>query len=84
MRICFVQFGLGIRGCKDTSEWRIMQRYECMKKNKGRGKSIVAAARKMSEIVWAMLSDKQDFNAKRMIRKYQSMTLAEEVLTDMN
>ena len=38
----------------------------------------------MAEIVWAMLSDKQDFNAKRMIRKYQSMTLAEEVLTDMN
>lgn len=28
-----------------------------MKKTKGSGKSIVAAARKMAEIVWEMLSD---------------------------
>ena len=38
----------------------------------------------MAEIVWAMLSDKQDFNAKRMISNFQSMTLAEELLTAMN
>ncbi len=61
LRTCFVQLVLGIRRCKDTSDWRMMQRYEYMKTNKGSGKSIVAAARKMAEIVWAMLSDKKRF-----------------------
>ena len=55
-----------------------------MKKNKGSGKSIVAAARKMAEIVWAMLSDKQDFNAERMKGKYIPVTLADEALSAMN
>ena len=57
LRTSFVQLVLGIRRCKDTSSWRMMQRYEYMKKNKGSGKSIIATARKMAEIVWAMLSD---------------------------
>ena len=76
LRTCFVQLVLGIRRCKDTSEWRMMQHYEYMKKNKGSGKSIVAAARKMAEIVWAMLSEKQDFNADKMKGIYKPMTLA--------
>ena len=83
LRTCFVQLVLGIRRCKDTSEWRMMQRYEYMKKNKGSGKSIVAAARKMAEIVWAMLSDKQDFNADKMKGIYKPMTLADEALSAM-
>lgn len=61
-----------------------MQRYEYMKKNKGSGKSIVAAAMKMAEIVWAMLSDKQDFNAEKMMGKYKPMNLADEVPFDMD
>ncbi|MBQ7159417.1 MAG: hypothetical protein IJS09_08370, partial [Treponema sp.] len=69
---------------KDTSDWRMMQRYENMKTNKGSGKSIVAAAIKMAEIVWAMLSDKKDFDAQKMIGKYKPMSLAEEALTAMN
>ena len=55
-----------------------------MKKNKGSGKSIVAAARKMAEIVWAMLSDKQDFNADRMKGVYKPMILADEALSAIN
>ena len=47
--------------CGDTSNWRMMQRYEYMKTNKGSAKSVVAAARKMIEIVWAMLSDQKRF-----------------------
>ncbi|MGP1474526.1 MAG: transposase [Treponema sp.] len=34
LRTSFVQLELGIRRCKDTSDWRMMQRYEYMKKNK--------------------------------------------------
>ena len=66
LRTAFVQLVMGIRRCKDTTSWRMMQRYEYMKKTKGSGKSIVAAARKMAEIVWAMLSDGQDFDVAKM------------------
>lgn len=81
LRTSFVQLVLGIRRCKDTSDWRMMQRYEYMKKNKGSGKSIVAAARKMAEIVWAMLSDKKDFEAGKMRGKYKPANLVEQALS---
>ena len=84
LRTSFVQLVMGIRRCKDTSDWRLMRRYEYMKKNKGSGKSIVAAARKMAEIVWAMLSGKQDFDSAKMIGKYKPMILADEALAAMN
>ena len=80
LRTAFVQLVLGIRRCGDTSEWRIMQRLDYMKKNKGSGKSIIAAARKMAEITWALLSEKQDFDAKKMMGKYKPMNLAEQAL----
>ena len=82
MRTSFVQLVLGIRRCKDTSEWRMMQRYEYMKKNKGSGKSIVATARKMAEIVWTMLSEKKDFDGKKMVGYYKRPNLVEQALSD--
>ena len=84
LRTCFVQLVLGIRRCKDTSGWRIMQRLDYMKKNKGSGKSIVAAARKMAEIVWALLTGKQDFDSTKMMGRYKPMSLAEQALVAMN
>ena len=84
LRTSFVQLVLGIRRCKDTSTWRMMQRYEYMKKNKGSGKSIVVAARKLAEIVWAMLSDKKDFDTERMKGKYFPQTFAAETFSAMN
>ena len=57
-----------------------MQRYEYMKKNKSSGKSIIATARKMAEIVWAMLSDKQDFDSSKMMGKYKPMNLVDQAL----
>ena len=80
LRTAFVQLVLGIRRCGDTSTWRLMQRYEHMKKNKGSGKSIVATARKMAEIVWYLLTDKVDFDCRKMEGKYTplSVSLAEQ------
>ena len=82
LRTSFVQLVLGIRRCKDTSEWIMMQRYEYMKKNKGSGKSIVATARKMAEIVWTMLSEKKDFDGKKMVGYYKRPNLVEQALSD--
>lgn len=36
------------------------------------GKSIFAAARKMTEIVWALLTEKQDFDSKKDDGKIQT------------
>lgn len=65
LRTDYVQLVLGIRRCKDTSEWRIMQRLNYMKKNKGSGKSIVAAVRTMAEIVWALLTENKTLTPER-------------------
>ncbi len=53
-----------------------------MKKNKGSGKSIVATARKMAEIVWTMLSEKKDFDGTKMTGTYKRPNLAEQALSD--
>lgn len=55
-----------------------------MKKNKGSGKSIIAAARKMAEITWALLTEKQDFDSKKMTGKYKLMNLSEQALAVIN
>ena len=83
LRTAFVQLVLGIRRCGDTGTWRLMQRYEYMKKTKGSGKSIVAAARKIAEIVWFILTDKVDFDSEKMRGKYTPLTksLAERAVS---
>jgi len=55
-----------------------------MKKNKGSGKSIVAATRKIAQIVWALLTTKQDFDSIRMMGAYKPLTLAEQALVAIN
>lgn len=51
-----------------------------MKKSKGSDKSIVAAARKLAEIVWTMLSEKQDFDCSRMKGTYKIPNLVGQAL----
>ena len=46
-----------------------MRRYEAMKRVKGSGKSIIATARKMSRIVWYMLTREEAFNISLMTDK---------------
>jgi len=76
LRVSFVQMVMGIRRCKDTANWRIMQRYDYMKTHKGSGKSIIAAARKLAEIVWVMLSNNNDFDREKRYGKYKPAPLA--------
>ena len=62
LRTAFVQLVVGIRRSRQSTSWRLMKRYEAMKTVKGSGKSIVATARKMSKIVWFMLTREEEFN----------------------
>ena len=82
LRTALVQVVLGMRRSrKTTMGWRIMERYEAMKQHKGSGKSIIATARKLSTIVWAMLERDEAFNPFLMVdtkvcKKAEAMSAA--------
>jgi len=92
LRTALVQVVMGLRRMKaKTFSWRIMQRYETMKAAKGSGKSIIAAARKMSTIIWHMLSKDVEFDIGlmadwKLTKKAEAMSktarLAEKALID--
>jgi hypothetical protein len=50
-----------------TASWRLMERYEAMKKNKGSGRTIIATARKAAVIIWHMLSEDAEFAEDKMV-----------------
>lgn len=63
LRTALIQVVLGMRRVKKvTCNFRIMEAYEKMKITKGSGKAIVATARKLSVIIWHMLTNKVEFN----------------------
>ena len=63
-----VQVALGmIRVPKQTSEWRLMKNYYRQKTDKGSGRAIIAMTRKISRIVFVMLTTRQEFNAELML-----------------
>lgn len=83
LRTALVQLVLGMRRCRSTVSWRLMERYAEMKRIKGSGKSIIATARKLSKIIWCMLSSNEEFNSALMIdrslvKKANSMRAARE------
>jgi len=68
LRTALVQVVMGMRRMKvKTTEWRMMQRYEAMKKTKGSGKAIIATARKLATIIWHMLSEEVEFDIGMMV-----------------
>lgn len=63
LRTAFVQAAMGmIRLTKVTSEWRIIKEYQRRKDDKGSGRAIIALARKITRIVFVMLSKRERFN----------------------
>ena len=51
-----------IRLTKVTSEWRLIKEYQRRKDEKGSGRAIIALARKITRIVFVMLSKRERFN----------------------
>jgi len=67
LRTALVQVFLGmVRAKKRTQGYRILYRYERMKKEKGSGKSIIASARLLTEVIWYMLTKQEPFSPLRM------------------
>lgn len=79
LRTALVQVVMGmIRNKRYTSEYRVITKYENMKRYKGSGQSIIATARKMSPIVYQMLKNREDFDPSKMnnLKKYKDMQTA--------
>ena len=67
LRTAFVQAAPGmIRLTKVTSDWRIIKDYQRRKGDKGSGRAIIALARKITRIVFVMLSKRESFNPELM------------------
>ena len=67
LRTAFVQAAMGmIRLTKVTSEWRLIKEYQRRKNEKGSGRAIIALARKITRIVFVMLSKRERFNPELM------------------
>ena len=69
LRTALVQLVMGMNRSKATTDYRIMLQYKTMKKYKGSGKSIIATARKLSKIIWHMLTYNEPFNPELMQNK---------------
>ena len=68
LRTAFVQVVLGmVRVRRRTGTYRIIERYDRLKRTKGSGKSIIATARQLSEIIYRMLSDGVPFDEVKMV-----------------
>ena len=67
LRTALVQVVLGmVRTKRRTGGYRIMERYDRLKRAKGSGRSIIATARTLSEIIWHMLDGNEPFDEARM------------------
>ncbi len=72
MRTAFVQAAMGmIRLTKVTSEWRIIKDYRQRKDDKGSGRAIIALARKITRIVFVMLTKREKFNPDLMYHEQE-------------
>ena len=79
LRTAFVQVVMGmIRAQKKTQSYRLIRKYRDMKKHKGSGKSIIAAARKMSTVIYTMLKNREPFNELKMayVTEYKEIQAA--------
>jgi transposase len=79
LRTAFVQVVMGMLRLKNkTDGYRLMNTYRSMKQNKGTGKSIIATARKISTIVYALLKQRVTFDPLKMVsdKKHQEVTRA--------
>lgn len=63
LRTAFVQLVMGMRRMNQLKDYRLMKRYEALKATKGSGKAIIATARKLTHIVWHMLTYNEPFDS---------------------
>jgi transposase len=67
LRTALVQVVMGLRRMKaKTISWHLIKRYDIIKQSKGSGKAIIATARKISVMIWHILTNEAKFELERM------------------
>jgi len=77
LRTAVVQMVLGMIRCKSEKHNRLMTAYRNMKKLKGSGKSIVATARKLTKIIWTMLTNDEEYSLEKINVVYDDVSKKE-------
>jgi transposase len=62
LRTALIQMVLGLIRYKNEYNSRLMYQYRLIKKNKGSGKALVATARKLTKVIWTLLSNDEEYD----------------------
>ncbi len=73
LRTALVQCVVAMVRMEDkTGDFELMRQYQKLKEDKSSGKAIIATARKLSRIIYIMLTNDVPFNSGRMVRRKAS------------
>ena len=72
LRTAFIQMAIGMMRVKIEKNNRYMLSYQIMKRNKGSGKAIVATARKLTKLVWTLLTEEKNYDPFKSNKIYKS------------
>lgn len=77
LRTVIVQMVIGMIRCKEEKDNRLMTSYRNMKKIKGSGKALVATARKLTKIIWTMITNDEDYKKEKTNAVYDKIFVKE-------
>ena len=66
LRTVMVQMVLGMIRCKSEKNNRLMTMYRNLKKTKGSGKALIACARKLTKIIWTLLTNNEEYKQEKL------------------
>lgn len=77
LRTAIIQMVIGMIRCKDEKDNRLMTSYRNIKKIKGSGKALVATARKLTKIIWTMLTNDEEYKKEKANSFYDQIQESE-------
>jgi len=79
LRTAFVQMALGMIRSRKSELSRLVLSYRAMKPHKGSGRSLIALARKLSKVVWTMLTTGKEYDPVKAQADAKLLTAVYEV-----
>lgn len=83
-RTALVQMVLGMIKCKNEKNNILMIQYRHLKEQKGSGKALIAIARKLTKVIWTLLTKDEDYDREKLsagkyLEKMLSMREAQRI-----
>lgn len=69
LRVALVQMVLGMIRCKDEKDNILMIQYRNIKKRKGSGKALIATARKLTKLIWTLLTNDELYDKGKLLKE---------------